>query len=628
MTTALAALGRRMGIQAAYRDLSGATHETPPETQRALLFAMGLDVPTEAAAEQHKQSVETRDLSRLLPSWVVCEADSRPTLDIPAAADWTLTREDGTEISGRGGDMLPKLPLGRHRLTLGAHDTWLLCAPPILPLPPRCWGLAAPLYGLRAPQVGGIGTYRDLGLLAKGLGRAGAAFLGINPVHAGFPTDATAFSPYAPSHRGRLNVLHIDTGGASAETGRLIDYARAIPHKMEALRQAFAARTDDPGFDRFASREGAPLQIFALHQALSEQLGPFWPDWPIASRDPATAMAAHADAVRDETLFHTWLQYKAECQLAEAAEAARSGGMGIGLYLDLAVGTHPAGAETWEDPTRYARGVSLGAPPDAFSPEGQTWGLAPMVPHVMEADGFAALAQTLARQMQFGGLLRIDHILGFERAFWVPETGEAGAYVAMPRAAMLAVARIEAARAGATIVGEDLGNVPDGLREELAVSGILGCRVAMFEHGDTQGFRDPKTYGERTIASFGTHDLPTWIGWRASADIAARQNLGHVGADAADTMRSQRDRQVGDFDAATGDTSGRAPAMFEFLASADSRLVCLQAEDILGQKDQPNLPGTIHEYPNWRRRLGPGPEDLARDATIGATAAIMKRHGR
>jgi 4-alpha-glucanotransferase len=239
------------------------------------------------------------------------------------------------------------------------------------------------------------------------------------------------------------------------------------------------------------------------------------------------------------------------------------------------------------------------------------------------------LAETLREQFRFSGLLRIDHILGFDRAFWCPE-GLPGLYVSMPKAAMLAVARIEAARAGAAIIGEDLGNIPDGLRADLDTSGILGCRVAIFErdwHG-SRGFLPSSSYDAQTLASFASHDLPTWLGWRKGLDIAWRERLGHMEPGAAHFETEQRHGDVAAFDDMVGDHSGSPDAMHAFLADASSRLVALQVEDILGVEEQANLPGTVFEHPNWRRRLSVAASCFADDERFRRTADIMARSGR
>ncbi|WP_062560420.1 4-alpha-glucanotransferase [Paracoccus aminovorans] len=610
MTDARLQLAARMGVLPGFHDLTGQWRETSVESAVALLAAMGLSVPGEpeaqAALDAHAD---------LLPQDVICEAGAAPDL---APAAWQLSFEDGTQLEGSGA--LPALPLGIHRLQAGGRDFTLLAAPPRLPEPGRCWGLVTPLYGLSAS---GIGSYDDLGRLAVGMAGQGAAFLGINPVHAGFPTVPWLFSPYTPSHRRRLNVIHIAAGQGTP--GPLVDYARDIPARMAALRGEFAAFTGDPAFDTWQAGQGESLQRFALHQALSERFGAFWGDWPAAHVSPDTpaSLAARAELAQ-EMRFHAWLQWRAETALAAAGRAARGAGMAHGLYLDLAVGTHPFGAETWEDRASFAFGASLGAPPDAFSADGQNWGLAPFSPLGLRAQAYAPLAETLRRQLQFAGALRIDHILGFERAYWVPEAAP-GAYVAMPRDAMLAVVRIEAARAGAVIVGEDLGNIPEGLRAALAGSGVLGCRVAMFEREGWQPphFRPAEGYDRDAIASFSTHDLPTWRGWRQGCDIAARARLS--GNDPAPQL-AERGAEVAGFDALLPDPG--MDALHGFLARTPSRLVAVQAEVLLDLAEQPNLPGTTTEYPNWQMRLPVPAADFAALPNVARTASIMRDNER
>lgn len=614
------ALAARLGVLPAYTDVSRTERVTSPETRDALLTAMG--AAPEAAAEA-LAALEAQAAARHLPAWLVCAAGAEAQVPL-AEASWALTFEDGRRREGRGAALGP-LPLGIHRLEVGGQVTWLLAAPPRLPQPPRSWGVTLPLYGLRTEAEGGVGTYADLAAAVSGLAEAGAGFVGVNPVHAGFPEDPAAYSPYSPSHRRRLNTLYAAAGAAAAQ-GPLIDYAQAVPAQQAALAALYAAEPPGAAFHAWRAAEGAPLEAFATHQALSRLHGAYWPDWPKAFQRPdAPEVARFAAAQAEAITFHAWAQWRAETQL-EAARAAGQG-MTFGLYLDLAVGTHPAGAETWAHPGHFARGVSLGAPPDAFSPDGQSWTLAPFDPRALVAEGFRPLAETLRAQLRFAKLLRIDHILGFERAFWVPEDGTPGAYVDMPTAAMLAVARIEAARAGATLVGEDLGNIPKGLGDSLAASGILGCRVAMFEQiwGGPPQFKPAEGYDAAALTSFGTHDLPTLEGWKVGDDINWRARLGATGTAAAQKARRA---EVAAFAAVAGGLS--EPEVTAFLAKTPSWLVALQIEDILGLTAQPNLPGTIDAHPNWRRRLPVPAAELGRVPALTRAAQDMaqaKRRG-
>lgn len=630
MTDPLGALADLAGILPVYTDTTGQRRPTPPETMRAVLAAMGLQADTSAAAAEQLADLQNAAQYRALPPWVVVDANTSPALPLPDDCHWDLTLEDGTCATGRGG-AVPVLPLGRHRLSANGQVSWLLAAPATLPLPPRGWGVTLPLYGLRPPERGGLGDYADLAVAAAGLGQAGAGFVGINPIHAGFPTAPHDYSPYAPSHRRRLNVLHINCAKDRAARGSaFVDYRASTALRTANQNRSFAEMSPDPEFDAWHREGGQDLHRFSLHQALSEAHGPYWKTWPTAFQTPESPECiAFASAHGERLRFHAWRQWRAHTDLCAAAQAAYAAGMAHGLYLDLAVGTHPFGAETWADRAVFARGVSLGAPPDAFAAEGQVWGIAPFNPQTLIETGFAALAETLRCQFRYARLLRIDHILGFERAFWVPmEGGLPGAYVTMPRDAMLAVTRIEAARAGATVIGEDLGNIPDGLQAKMATSGLLGCRIVQFEQDAGPQFRPAADYAPATLAAFGTHDLPTWCGWRSGRDIDARAALDGIDADTAQTAQQQRQREVAAFDRTAGGVPGNPANLDAFLGATGSRLVALQIEDLLEVQDQENLPGTVHEYPNWRRRLPIGPDAFPQSVRIANAARAMSHSGR
>lgn len=632
MNAALDELARAAGIVRQYRDGAGRAAFAPDETLIAILAAMGITAGTEGQAHA---ALERLRGGRGLPQWAVATPGQRLEIPVSGQTAWVLELEGGQTREGRADAAisLGPLPLGYHLLRAGDAVMPVLCAPERLADVPRGWGIMVPLYGLKPVGQGGVGDFADLADAAQSLGRAGAGFVGINPVHAGFPGDDTNFSPYAPSSRERLATHHVAVPHAPPPDGALIDYGAALPAQRVALEAGFArfeADGGDDAFDAWRAAEGPALEIFATHQALADLHGPYWPAWPLRYQSPDSAeTAAFAAAHPGRLRAHAWRQWMAETQLGAARRAALSAGMTHGLYLDLAVGTHPGGAETWADPDLFVRGVSQGAPPDAFSPDPQVWNLAPMRPDVLTARGFAPLARILRRQLRHAGILRIDHILGFERAFWVPD-GLPGAYVTMPRAALLAVLKIEAARAGAVIVGEDLGAVPEGFRDELAASGILGCRVAMFERdwqGD-RGFIRPGDYAELSVASFGSHDLPLWRGWRAGTDIGWRARLGSLTPQQAAEARAARRRDVAAFDAAAGMRDGELCELTGFLARSRARLVALQIEDLLGEVEQPNLPGTIHDHPNWRRRLRVVPQKLGATGHVARTAAIMTRQRR
>jgi 4-alpha-glucanotransferase len=624
MTDALHDLARHAGVATSFHDQMGEERRTPPEVLRAVLGAMHLDAGTDETARATLHRLREADAARRVPRWQVVAAGSyRPGHDA-----WRLQMEDGRVFEGRTDDTVD-LPVGYNRLRVDTDECLLMTVPPRPAVPPRSWGVTLPLYGLRTADAGGIGDYADLARAVRALGNHGASFVGINPIHAGFPEDPHATSPYSPSHRRRLNVLHIATHETDAAGDDLVHYPAVQARKkaaLEAAWEAFREAGGDPAFDAWREDEGEGLHAFAVHQALSERHGAYWSGWPTDLQAAASpAVRAFAHEAEERIAYHAWLQWRAASQLAAVGRAADEAGMRYGLYLDLAVGTHPHGAETWAEPDAFARGVSLGAPPDAFSAEGQKWGLAPLTPGGLEALQFRPLIETLRTQLRYARLLRIDHILGFDRAFWVPD-GMPGTYVRMPREAMLAVARIEAYRADAVIVGEDLGNVPPGLQEGLAEAGLLGCRLAMFERGPDGRFRHPEGWEERAMASFTTHDLPTFEGWRAGRDIDWRLRVGDIDADQETAAQSTRRDEVARFESDTGGV-GLDP-MHAHLGRLASALVALPIEDILGLEEQPNLPGTTDQHPNWQRRLPLGPAELEGHPAVARAAEIMARAGR
>lgn len=615
-------LATAAGVLPRFTDVTGTERPTSPDTARALLAAMGLPAGSEAAAATSLAALEEPRAG--FRGWRVIPCDTPGTDAVPG--DWHLTQENGDTCMGPGA--LPPLPAGYHRLDHGGGPDFVIAVPPRPSDPAPGWGVTLPLYGLRTADAGGYGDYADLADAVAGLGRAGADFVGINPVHAGFPDDPAAFSPYSPSSRQRLNTAHVAVPGWQGTPGDLIDYITDRPAQRSALRLAFAAL---PDADRVTARTAAladpDLWRFATHQALADRHGPLWPDWPADLRDPGSAaVAAFAAAHPEAVTFHAWAQGQADAQLGTVRQAARDAGMRFGLYLDLAVGTHPGGAETWADPASFARGVSLGAPPDAFSPGGQSWGIAPFNPRALVASGFRAFIDTLRAQFRHARLLRIDHVLGFDRAFWVPDCGAPGGYVAMPRAALLAITRVEAARAGATVVGEDLGNVPDGLRDAMAEAGVLGCRVAMFERdGTPPRYRAACDWDALTLAAFSSHDLPTWAGWRLGRDLDWWARIGQLpDADLPDA-RAARAAEVAAFDAVHGTDDGNPDSLHAALAASPAALVALQAEDMLGLTEQPNLPGTICAHPNWCRRLPVAARDLGAHPAIRRATNIVAR---
>ncbi|MFN4100360.1 MAG: 4-alpha-glucanotransferase, partial [Pararhodobacter sp.] len=313
--SALDDLCRKAGLTWEYRDGAGRMQEAPEESRRAVLAALGHGNP-EAALPEGLQ----RATSRTLPA-------DKPLPWGPGP--WVITTEDGAEIRGEG--TLPPLPMGYHRIEHNGWTVHLLAEPPRLPMPPRRWGVTLPLFALWQGAEAGMGAYPQIGDLAEGLVQHGAAFLGINPIHAGFPADPGNYSPYAPSHRRRLNTMHVDTGQPMPESGALIDYARAIPSQRAALEEAFAAFPGDPAFEAWRGEGGAALEEFVTHQALSEVYGAYWGAWPLPYQDPKSLeVQAFARECSPRLRFHAWAQWMAESQLSDSQSRALAAGMPFG----------------------------------------------------------------------------------------------------------------------------------------------------------------------------------------------------------------------------------------------------------------------------------------------------------
>ncbi|MEO1457293.1 MAG: 4-alpha-glucanotransferase [Pseudomonadota bacterium] len=652
------------GVLPAWIDLSGNLTVTRRDTALALLRAMGA-IGEAGEAEERLAALEAARAARALPPAHVVNAWQPSLLPAPvSAARWRLTFETGATAEGAadGAVALPAMPPGLHRLEIGATGCLVVSAPQQAPGPEartrreRIWGATAALHGLWRVEQGSAaarGSYADLAAAAETLAALGASFVGVNPVHA-LGAASGGFSPYSPTHRGFFDTLAIplETAEETApDPGGLIDHAAHAGAQMAALRARFAAEMADPagqeaaGLAAFRAERGRALEDFALFEALSLRHGANWRAWPAGFESPeAPGARAFAAAETEEIAFHAWAQWQADRALGAAQARARGAGMALGLYTDLAVGVRPDGAEVWASPDVFARGVSLGAPPDQFSPSGQSWGLAPFAPEGLEAAGYAPFISTIRAALRHAGLVRIDHVLGFERCFWVPEDGTPGGYVRSAPDVLVAIVRLEAARVGAVVVGEDLGVVPEGLRARLAASRIHGCAVTMYEHWDGR-LRAPWHYRVETLASFGTHDTPTLAGWWQGHDIAWRERIGHTGPEEAEAMRRVRweDRAAllalleearilpADVDPAHPPealTQALGEAVHALMARSSSAIVAVQLDDAFGTLEQPNIPGTTDEHPNWRRRHAVAADRLDEHPSLKRIAREMRAFGR
>jgi glycogen debranching enzyme GlgX/4-alpha-glucanotransferase len=676
----IARLAEAAGISLAWRDALGAERTVSIAALQALLAARGF--PTNSRSDLHDgfERLSAEGPRRPLPRAHFVRQGKAARLRLPSLpgrppprTGLTLIDEQGVEIrlppdpaarayvavgpDGRRIEglevALPPLEAGRYRLVrddaadLAGHviaapdQAW---TPEALRGAGRLWGLSAQLYAVRTGADAGLGDFASLAPLLAKSRAAGAQVLAVNPFHALFPADRGRASPYYPSDRRFLDPILIDVGPAPGHASRdsLIDYAKVWAFKRERLDAAYASGDfDAAAFDAFIRNEGAALHRFALFETLAEHFGgPGFTAWPPAWQDPESPecrafAAAHAEDLRR----HQYRQWRAESDLRAAADTAV--GMTLGLARDLAVGAAPDGAEAWAEAARLAHGVSLGAPPDMYSDKGQCWGLPPYDPDRLAVDGFAFFGDLLARNMRFAGALRIDHVLGLARQFWIPDGAEAaeGAYVAFPIQGLLSAVALESVRARCLIIGEDLGTVPEGLKSAMQDRAMLGYRVLAFErHGET--VTPPDHFPASTWACAATHDLPPLAGWWTGVEIAERFDLGLISAADRDLFLAERaaDRQAliaalarerlapADRDPALPLDDEFLAALHSYLARSPAGVVAVQVEDLAGETTPVNLPGTDVERPNWRRRMGADLEtifasDRARTILAAVTAS-------
>ena len=488
------------------------------------------------------------------------------------------------------------------------------------------------LYGLRRPGDGGIGDFAALRDFVRSAASHGAAAVAISPVHAQFSADPGRFSPYAPSSRSLLNVIHAALPEPepedAAELARLeslplADWPAAICLRLRGFRRAFArAGRDAPEFGEFRRAHGDLLESHARFEALHAHFfgadpGKWdWRTWPEAFRDPRSpAVERFAQDHAEEVAFHAWLQFLADQGLQSAQRAARDAGMPVGLIADLAVGTDAGGSHSWSRPHEMLTGLTVGAPPDALGPQGQNWGLVGFSPRGLAMSGFSAFLEMLRAALRHAGGVRIDHAMGLTRLWVLPEGASAadGAYLHFPETDFLRLIALESWRHRAIVLGEDLGTVPEGFRHRLGEAGVMGLRVLWFER-DGGWFTRPSGWTRDAVAMTSTHDVPTVAGWWSGADLDWRARLDLVRDEAEARAARERDRTALwnafiDSGAAQGEPpppGEPAPAVDAAIAHvgrAACELVLLPVEDALGEPEQPNLPGTLDEHPNWRRRL-------------------------
>jgi glycogen debranching enzyme GlgX/4-alpha-glucanotransferase len=675
-------LARASGVTAEWSDMSGKRTIVSPETKIALLSGLGLEVASEAQARVSLTRLIDETQRRRLPFSLVLRADQplvAPLRDMPRGSEARIEREDGAvaewsieAADGASRDLadgrsvteraipLPSLPIGRHLLVVDGVGCALTIAPSQAYSPASAsrkrFGAAAQLYALRrADQSGrdqGIGDFSALAIAGEQAGQAGAAYLGVSPLHMLFPRDRGRASPYYPSDRRFLDPILIDVLDDSglprdealnaalaslasrfiaASTTKSVEYEEVWLAKHAALQARSAAflrlrtaRPADPlvaDYHAFARSGGGTLRRFAAFQAAAEgDAGGYWRTWQPGLRDgDPKAIDDAIESNRAGFEFALFCQWLADRQLGRAAQRARDGGLEIGLYRDLAVGAAPDGTEAWAHAGALAHGVTVGAPPDPFSVQGQNWGLPAPNPLAGAREDWASVRAVYRANMRHAGMLRIDHAMGLQRLFLIPDGAHPaeGAYLSYPLDDLLGHIALESERSQCMVVGEDLGTVAEGFRDRLTRANIAGMRVLWFEREGVE-FVPPASYPLTSVACVATHDLATLAGWWQGADIAERLALGlfTLGqAGEAITERREEKRALLRALAAAGLSvpqredgplpDDTAAAVHALIGGSGSMFAHAQFDDLVRETVATNLPGTDRERPNWRLKVGP-----------------------
>jgi 4-alpha-glucanotransferase len=689
--SALDQLARRYGISNHFENAYGNTVAVSPETVALLLQSMGVQVQNPAEAQAMLDQLSEQDAARVLPETVVVvpvngQCHVKVTSHhAPSPLVWQLTLEGGEVVDGSfhwqeasttphdGGIDLPfsDLPLGYHRLRLPqlSSEAHLIVSPGKCWLPEDVeggyWGIAVQLNLIRSATNWGIGDFSDLAAFIDLAAAHGCDLVGLNPLHQMFLDDPEAASPYSPATRLFLNPIYIDVPAIpewkqspaaqsmfatsafqerleACRAAPLVQYADVTSLKITALRHVYDTFINDAAQDRldafaaFRDDGGASLARASLFQVLRQhfsQSSPhlaYWRRWPADLQAAGSqAQREFADQHRAEIEFQNWLQFIADEQLQMASNAARDKGMAVGLYRDLAVGCDAAGAETWANPAAFLERNLVGAPPDIFNPAGQNWGLPPFDPVALTREGYRSFAELIRANMSHAGGLRIDHVMGLRRLFCIPEGKRAseGAYVNFPLDDLIGVLALESQRQQCLVVGEDLGTVPYGFREQMANANVLSYRVLFFEQDFSTGdFLPPQAYPHLSIASTGSHDLPTLLAWWNGHDLVIKERLALF--ETAEEIQSQQERRnrerlniLSAFASAGLIEQNVEPSSLSdqhfahyahrYLAMTKSLLLATQLDDITGENDPVNVPGTSTEHPNWRRKYRLSLEDLA-----------------
>ena len=673
---ALTQLADHFGIAQEFWDWKGRHVPIPAETIVAVLRAFDVDASTPEAAETALWFLEEDRWRERVPACTVVEEGQgvHVNVHVPAGShvhvwirlesgqgrhgwqveNWSQDRWiDGNQIGEATFWLGDDIPTGYHQIVVeaadGVHEGALIVTPGFVGFPAsmrnqRIWGYGAQLYSVTSERSWGVGDLADLSDLITWSGaKQFAGYVLINPLHAAEPMTPMEPSPYLPASRRFMNPIYVrpeaiaeyatlgrlqrqqikalrKAAQQAAEASGTIDRNALWPLKLEALRIIHSAEMRGArrlAYDDFLAREGEGLRKFALWSALSVTHGGYWPEWPEELQRPdSPEVAAYAEEHADQIDFFSWLQWNAQSQISAAQTAADEVGMPVGIVTDLAVGVHKRGAETWMMRDVFAGGMSVGAPPDQYNQAGQNWGQPPWRPdklHQLAYEPFRAMVSAALRRV---GGARVDHIIGMFRLWWVPDgLGPTnGTYVRNNHEAMIGILALEAQRAQALIVGEDLGTVEPWVREYLARRGILGTSVLWFEGDDQGNPLDSQWWREYCMASVTTHDLPPTLGYLAGDHVRLRDDLGLL-TEPLDVELEYARREQSDWldklvwegllaDDQRGNPTEVMLALHRFLLRTPSKVLLAGLTDGVGERRAQNQPGTIDEYPNWRVPLG------------------------
>jgi 4-alpha-glucanotransferase len=635
-----------LGIQTEFIDGQGHPHVTDAAALKIILDALPAEKP-----------------QRFLNQPVVIRSGQPSRTDLAESATfplrWKIVAGARVIAEGATNDRAiawpADLPPGCHRLQLTDASSFSEDAPLIVAPPKafggdfdRCWLLAVQLYGVRSARNWGMGDFTDLESLIRLAAQLGADGVGLNPLHALFDDRPTDCSPYSPNSRLFLNALYIDAAKLAGvavggdEIARLrqvdiVDYAAVARLKWQALRSAFARFKADPesagqqDFAAFRAERGALLSRFACFEVLRHKFDKPWWEWPEQWRQPDEAKCTELRRGPDgsEAEFVEFVQWTADRQLRACRDLASRLGMKVGLYLDVAVGVQSDGFDAWNEQAAISRHLSVGAPPDPLNTAGQNWGLAGFNAAGLAMKSFEPYREMIQASMRHAGAIRLDHVMGLKRLYLVPRgfPPNEGVYVPMPFEALLAVTALESVAHRCVVIGEDLGTVPEGFRERTGDWGIWSYLVMMFERDNRGAFQGIDHYQANALVTFNTHDLSTYAGWRSFNDLKLKRSLGIDPGESDDarwyalTMLTEALRNNG---IQRDDIYGIAA----FLTRTRSRLLVISLEDLLGVVDQPNIPGTVDEHPNWRRRLPLAIDQIAGGIDVAALKDAMQERAR